>query len=176
MEKYDRHSIRIKGCDYSSNGLYFLTICVQDRRQLLGNIKEDIMEINDTGEIVRQEWLSIEQRFPVVLHEYTIMPNHFHAIIELVGAGLCSARICDIKEMDKRAEQSPAPTLGDIVCAFKSLSTKRYNRYNNNKYGCHLWQRNYYEHIIRNFNDYDRIACYIRHNPGRWKEDMFYEI
>lgn len=52
MEKYDRHSIRIKGCDYSSNGLYFLTICVQDRRQLLGNIKEDIMEINDTGEIV----------------------------------------------------------------------------------------------------------------------------
>ena len=159
MEKYDRHSIRIKGYDYSSNGLYFLTICVQDRRQLLGNIKEDIMEINDTGEIVRQEWLSIEQRFPVVLHEYTIMPNHFHAIIELVGAGLCSA-----------------PTLGDIVCAFKSLSTKRYNRYNNNKYGCRLWQRNYYEHIIRNFNDYDRIVCYICHNPGRWKEDMFYEI
>ena len=96
MEKYDRHSIRIKGCDYSSNGLYFLTICVQDRRLLLGNIKEDIMEINDTGEIVRQEWLSIEQRFPVVLHEYTIMPNLFHAFILLVGSGLCSARICYI--------------------------------------------------------------------------------
>ncbi|WP_279137028.1 transposase [Parabacteroides johnsonii] len=174
MKKYDRHSIRLKGYDYSCKGLYFVTVCVQDRKQLLGNIMEGIMEINDIGELVQQEWLSIEQRFPVVLHEYTIMPNHFHAIIELVGAGLCSARIGDIREIDKRAEQSPAPTVGDVVCAFKSLSTKHYNRHWHYPKGHRLWQRNYYEHIIRNYDDYDRISCYIHHNPGRWEEDVFY--
>lgn len=66
MKKYDRHSIRLKGYDYSCKGLYFVTVCVQDRKQLLGNIMEGIMEINDIGELVQQEWLSIEQRFPVV--------------------------------------------------------------------------------------------------------------
>lgn len=91
MKKYDRHSIRLKGYDYCREGLYFVTICVQNRKQLFGNIIEDIMEINDIGKIVQQEWLSVEQRFPIILHEYMIMPNHFHAIIELVGAGLCSA-------------------------------------------------------------------------------------
>ena len=109
MKKYDRHSIRLKGYDYSCKGLYFVTVCVQDRKQLLGNIMEGIMEINDIGELVQQEWLSIEQRFPVVLHEYTIMPNHFHAIIEL-GRGralLCPDRRSPGNRQEGRAEPCP---------------------------------------------------------------------
>lgn len=186
MKKYDRHSIRLKGYDYSCNGLYFVTICVQNRKLLFGNISENQMELNDVGAIIQQEWENIAQRFSIILHEYVIMPNHFHAVIELVGAGLCSAREMDCwskfysdLKMGNWAEQSPAPTgrttVGDVVCAFKSLSTKRYNQYSRNISGSRLWQRNYYEHIIRDYGDYDRIIRYIRHNPGRWEEDRFYE-
>jgi REP element-mobilizing transposase RayT len=85
------------------------------------------------------------------------MPNHIHGIIMI----------------DERAEQSPAPTVGDIICTYKSITTKLSNR-SNNVYGCTIWQRNYYEHIIRNEKELSEIRQYIFDNPAKWQEDKYF--
>lgn len=173
-KEYHRHFIRMVGYDYSQGGVYFVTICAKDKQCLFGKIKlfhhsvgaglcsalEGVssIELSFMGKIVCEEWMNLEKRFRNVhMHQFVIMPNHFHGIIEL----------------NDRAEQSPAPTVGDIVCAFKSITTKRCNN-EYNILGSSLWQRNYYEHIIRNSDDYQRITDYIVTNPSRWSQDCYY--
>ena len=98
MAKYNpnihqRRSIRLKGYDYSQAGLYFITICVKNRACLLGNIANGTMILNDAGKMVETEWLNLKTRFPnIELHEYVVMPNHFHGILEIVGATLVVAQ------------------------------------------------------------------------------------
>ena len=176
---HHRRSIRLKGYDYSLEGLYFVTICVQNMECIFGEIKnsplvgagsarpfESIaqMYLNEYGRIVKQCYLNLEQKYPhIQCGEYVIMPNHFHAIIAIErsidGNGIC----------DKRT--GLPQTLGHIIAYFKYQSTKLINLQNQK-----LWQRNYYEHIIRDETSYNNIYWYIMNNPQKWENDKFWRI
>ena len=168
---HHRTSIRLKNYDYSQAGLYFITICTEHRHCLFGTIQNGDMVLNDAGNMIVKQWHELPNRFPsVLLHEYVVMPNHFHGIIESVGAIPCGC--------PDRPGTSPAPTVGDVIGAFKSLSTNEYikNVKQNNwqPFAGKLWQRNYYEHIIRNEESYLTIAEYIQNNPLKWQEDKYH--
>jgi len=272
MGMHHRRSIRLKGYDYSQEGLYFITINVQDRECLFGEIvivtnndspRRQIMILNDAGKIAEQCWLAIPQHFPnVILHEYVVMPDHVHGIIEItknvgetVGAkkilpddmtmvddigakndapncdvtmmGVTGAKNispddmtmvdnvgakndtpnCDVTMVDDIGAKndtpncdvtmmgvtgaknispgddvtmvddigaknisplrSPSRTIGSIVRGFKIGVTKWFVR--------SVWQRNYYEHIIRSADEYERIAEYIINNPAKWHRDKSFK-
>ncbi|MBI5186508.1 MAG: hypothetical protein HZA01_12400 [Nitrospinae bacterium] len=188
--KHHRRSIRLKGADYSLPGAYFITICAQNRESLFGKIVDGAMCLNDAGKMVDHLWNELKNKFVnIEIDKYAVMPNHFHGII-IVGASLVDAQnSVDSKNpmydqnytragTTVRAGTRPAPTIGDIVGAFKSLTTNEYIR--NVKSGKFppfeksVWQRNYYERIIRNENDLNRIREYIVNNPLNWdKDDLF---
>jgi len=194
---HNRRSIRLKGYDYSRAGLYFITICCQDKICRFGHIENGAMILNEYGEIAYNEWVKLIDRFPnFELNIFQIMPNHMHAIINLVGAPLAGAPI-DTGAPDYTGTQndtgaqndmnigngmrtgaSPVPTVGDIVGAYKSLVAngclKIYK--NNNETMGKLWQRNYYEHIIRDERSYKRICEYIINNPIKWTDDKLYQL
>ena len=91
MPKFDptihhRRSIRLKGYDYSQAGLYFVTVCAQNMKCIFGDVVDEKMVLNEAGQMVECEWLALKERFGIVLHEYVVMPNHFHGILEIVGA------------------------------------------------------------------------------------------
>jgi putative transposase len=198
MKKYNPHihhrrSIRLKGYDYSQAGLYFITICCQDRICRFGHIVganpcgHPEMILNEYGQIAYDEWMKLSERFPnFELDVFQIMPNHMHGIIALVGATLAVAQNDAVaqNEMivgnDIRAGASPAPakTVGDIVGAYKSLVANRcldVFKTKNETMG-KLWQRNYHEHIILDEQSYHRISEYIINNPENWTDDKFYTI
>ncbi len=178
---HKRHSIRLYEYDYSLSGMYFVTICTQNKVCLFGKVventvgaglcpalTENFVELSEHGKIIEEQWNALPHRFSnIVLHEYVIMPNHFHAIIE-IEPPVIEANIDDI-----RAGQSPAPTVGNIIGAFKSISTKECNKMDN-VCGRKIWQRNYYEHIIRNQKSYTNITDYIASNPINWQSDDYY--
>jgi len=171
-------SIRLHGYDYSQNGAYFVTICVQNRENRFGRIEDGRMFLNDVGEMIDKYWNQLKQKyFYVTLDEYVIMPNHIHGIIvinDMVGAGLVPAQ----NNSGKRATTRVAPTIGNIVGAFKSLTTHEYINGVKNKnwqpFSSRIWQRNYYEHIIRKDEDLDRIREYINLNPKNWEKDELF--
>jgi REP element-mobilizing transposase RayT len=169
IASHNRRSIRLHGYDYSQDGLYFVTICVQNKASLLGEIMEGEMVLNDAGKMVEKQWLALSAHFKnIVLHEYIVMPNHFHGIIEIidnVGAG--SARPDNIPDSGI-GRATPAPTVGNIIGYFKYLTTKEIDL------PVKLWQRNYYEHIIRDEQSHDNIAGYIIENPFYWVTDNYY--
>ncbi len=164
--RLNRHSIRLRGYDYTQAGLYFLTICAYRRQCLFGKIRNGKMLLNEAGRIVRGVWQALPARFPSVsLDTWVVMPNHLHAIIVLQGAGFTP--------MKGAASSAPTPgrvALGSIARAFKSLSAIQVNR-KLGRTGSPLWQRNYYEHVIRRGADLDDIRRYIAENPSRWAED-----
>ena len=182
---HHRHPIRLKGYDYSQAGTYFITIVIQDRLNRFGDIADEIMKLNDAGKMVRQVWLDMENRFPYIsMNKFQIMPNHFHGIIILNNNTRRRGGPCvrpNNNDMGNRVEINPTPTtdtnatIGDIICAFKSISTNRYiNGVNMGlipRFNKRLWQRNYYEHIIRNENEYNQIVQYIYDNPIKWGND-----
>jgi len=244
---HHRRSIRLKGYDYSRAGLYFITICCQNRIcrfgkivvigsdhnsmdeqpgrpqgyaptgiQLTGIQSKDlqptiaqseiqIMKLNDAGKMVDEQWLALVNRFPnIELHEYIIMPNHFHCILEIVetsvGVPLVGTQSNSTEIMEEGRPRGSAPTfaptdtsmtdsqndngilknktIGDMMDAFKSIITVEYIRGVKNKgwdrFEGKLLQRDYYEHIIRNELEYQRISEYIINNPSKWKGDKFY--
>jgi len=247
---HHRRSIRLKGYDYSQAGLYFITICAQDRACLFGyvsvgaplvgaqndgsvqnetvcgnddgrmdddgqigrpqghapttvaqicdpnetdvqndgvqndgSVRNDgtqnvgtthtTMILNDAGKMVETEWLKLMERFPnIELHEYVVMPNHFHSILKIV-------------DTDVGRPQGHAPTntptnktVGDMLDAFKSITTVEYihgvKQSGWKPFNRKLWQRDYWEHIIRDEQEYQRISAYIINNPAKWKGDKFY--
>ena len=180
-----RKSIRLKGYDYSKAGLYFITICTQNRACLFGNIVNGEMILNDAGEMIETEWLNLKNRFPnIELHEYVTMPNHFHGILEItVGTTVGAPLVVAPNEMvapndDYGQPQGIAPTdktVGEMIGAFESITTNEYIR--GVKTGIYppfdkrIWQRNYWEHIVRNENEYNRISEYIINNPQKWQND-----
>jgi len=173
-----RRSIRLIDYDYSQAGLYFITICTQDRLCLFGQIKGDKMNFNDAGQMIETQWLNLAQRFPnIKLGEYITMPNHFHGIIKIVGAPLVGAQN-NIKPQIGQP-QGIAPTVGTMIGAFKSITTNKYvggvKQNNWQRFNKKLWQRNYYEHIIRNEKSYRQISEYIKTNPAKWQDDTYYE-
>jgi len=208
-----RRSIRLPEYDYSSEGLYFITICVHERRSLFGTIVDGVMHLNAAGRMVEDEYHRLPDKYPhITCHEYIVMPNHFHCIIQIhpqpstVGASLVGAQshpqpstvraslvgapnsstLSILKSSTSTVFRAPtrdAPTmkcfiLGDIVGAFKSMTTNAYIRgvkqYGWPSFNARLWQRNYYEHIIRDQRAYEKIAEYIIENPMRWTDDVLH--
>jgi REP element-mobilizing transposase RayT len=188
-EIHHRRSIRLKGYDYSQEGLYFVTICVHDRECLLGEVKNGEMILNEYGKMVEYTWHDLPNHNPnIQLGAYCTMPNHVHGIIEIipVGADSQSAQIYPdsgkIKREDsdsaniKKAGLEPAPTnLSEIIRQFKTFSARRINKTRETP-GISVWQRNYYEHIIRHQQAYENITNYIETNPTRWDNDKFHNL
>jgi len=263
--KHNRRSIRMKGYDYSKAGLYFITFRVQNGEMLFGAIENGQMILNNAGKMILAEWGKLPQRFNnIELHEFVVMPNHFHGIVEIitpVGAPLVGAQISGVHDdgnndtahagdgttanvraplvgaqisgahddgnndtarvgdgaaanvgaplvgaqisgahddgnndtahagdgttANERASTRGAPTegpmrvtVGEMMGAFKSITTLEYINGANNlgwePFAGKLWQRNFYEHIIRNEISYYKISDYIVNNPARWKDDKFY--
>jgi REP element-mobilizing transposase RayT len=182
-EKYHRRSIRLKGYDYAQAGAYFVTIVAQGRACLFGEVADGIMRANDAGRMVHREWLALPARFTVIrLDAFVVMPNHCHGIIisgPSVGATLVVAPDPDVVAPESRAGTSPAPTsrrtLGDIVGAFKSITTHAYIQGLKQSgwppFSGRLWQRNYFEHTIRDGVSLGRIREYIINNPIPWELD-----
>jgi len=168
-DKHHRRSIRLQGYDYSQPGAYFVTVCVQDQECLLGDIVDGEMRMNELGELVWATWHDLPNHLPhVELDAFVVMPNHVHGIVwivDVVGAGSVGAG------------SEPAPTntnkrhgLPEIVRQFKTFSARRINQRRGTP-GMPVWQRNYYEHIIRNDSSLNQIQKYILENPRRWHLD-----
>ena len=173
MEKHNRRSIRLAGYDYSQPGLYFVTICTFKHQQLFGQIEDGYMILNEAGENANICWLLIPDHFPnTELDEFIVMPNHVHGIIHIVDFGNVGAKNFSPLPNNMNSFHSPSKTLGSIVRGFK-IGVTNWIRKNTDNY--HVWQRNYYEHIIRDEDDLDRIRKYIRHNPGNWNNDRLFK-
>ena len=198
-QRHHRRSIRLKGYDYSQPGAYFVTLCTRDRARLFGQVVGDDMVLNDPGRMVQAIWESIPQRFPTIeLDTYVVMPNHFHAIVVICEAAPQSNIRRDECQGDHkggdhkgRPDGRPSvgvdlvstptdgradrPTLGDVVGAFKSITTHAYIiKVRDNiwpPFNGRVWQRNYYEHIVRNDRELNRIRQYIIDNPVQWARD-----
>ena len=186
MKIKNRHSIRLKEYDYSKSGLYFVTICCENRKCLFEKIDDSQMVLNDAGVMANECWMDIPKHFPnTVLHEYAIMPNHVHGIIEITNTE--NSSIPDISHKKRAKNVSPlrgdslasqmfcgtSKTIGSIVRGFKIGVTKwlRNNLSSQYPQNQSVWQRNYYEHIIRNEQSYQNITNYIINNPSTWKQD-----
>ena len=173
--KYDpnihhRRSIRLKHFDYRQDGFYFITLCCKDNVHFFGEIIDDHMQLNEIGKIAQKCWYDIPNHFEnVELHEFVIMPNHIHFIIEIVGAKYFSPH--NPNEFMPNRPKGTSQTIGSIVRGFKVGVTKWVRQ---NTHIHTLWQRNYYEHIIRTEESYHKISDYIKYNPLNWRTDRFY--
>lgn len=177
-----RRSIRLKGWDYASPGWYFVTLCTWNRECLFGDIANGNVLLNDAGRNVKKCWQDIPGHFPnVTLDEFIIMPNHVHGIIFIahsVGAYKHTPQELD-QPIRRRANiysplpdtpplRSPSKTVGSVVRGFKIGVSEWFHK---NTDMSAIWQRNYYEHIIRNETELNQIRQYIRSNPVSWMED-----
>ena len=151
---------RLTHYDYSTAGAYFVTMCTQNRRCLLSRVVGRGLapaEIQYTayGKIAEEQLFCLEERYPSVrIDQYVIMPNHIHAILLLEAAGA-----------------SPRPTLTDIICAYKSLTTRECKKINPVD---KVFQTSFHEHVIRGRKDYEEIVEYISENPKKWELDKLY--
>jgi len=179
-QKHHRRSIRLKGYDYSSEGAYYVTIMTQGRESLFGEIVDGEMRINEYGEIVQKWWNEIPIHFPnVQLGAFVMMPNHIHGIIfitterrgEVVSPledpnnNIQDAYVDETFNLGRETLPLRKRTLGQIVAYFKYQSTKGMNRIETEKAITKFWQRNYYEHIIRDEKDLQNKTDYIEVNP-----------
>ncbi len=212
-DKHHRRSIRLKGHDYSQEGIYFLTLCVKNRTHLFGTISNGKMNLNPFGEIAKEEWIkSMEIRGNITLGEFRIMPNHMHGIIQInysKGENNHTGKF-----------RSPSQTIGAIIRGYKGVTTKRIkilirklrtgesqfapfespippgesqfrsgelqigrgelqftptNLIKSIDLSKSIWQRDYYDIIIRDRRAYDTISNYIINNPENWTEDNFHK-
>lgn len=169
LKKHRRRSIRLKDYDYSQSGAYFITICTHNKEILFGEILDGEMQLNEWGNVVEDCWDEVPRHFKnVELDAFIVMPNHVHGIIIItndihVGAGFP-------RPYNKNISGGVKHTLGQIVAYFKYQSSKRINSIRGTP-GMPVWQRNYYEHIIRNERDLDEIRQYIINNPLKWELD-----
>lgn len=189
-ETHHRSSARLKTFDYTSNAAYFVTVCANVRANIFGEIVNGEMRLNEAGKMILEEWNQLPERFPIQLDKFIVMPDHIHGILLFVGAGLVPALPdrCDLQnivdqldgsdlttELNGRATTRVAPTgnpiLGNVIGAFKSIATNRYIR------GVHeqswsafekrLWQRNYWDRVIRDDRELEETRKYILENPVR---------
>jgi len=177
-----RRATRLPGFDYTTPGAYFVTVCVHDRACLFGEVVDGVMRVNEMGEIVQQTWDALPAHFPhVALDQFVIMPNHAHGIIVLNDNDGVGARFPrpgsprpggDATHGCAGGETPPLrrPSLGRVVGYFKYQSTKRINLLRQTP-AQPVWQRNYYEHVIRNDADLAAIRDYVAGNPARWADD-----
>jgi REP element-mobilizing transposase RayT len=177
---HHRRSIRLPDYDYSQNGAYFITICAYQRQRIFGEIENSAVILSQIGEIIDEEW----ERTPILRPEielgaYVIMPNHFHAIVHIIENNNSQSRVVaygytPLPEMPTKSEfRSPSRTIGSLVRGFKASVTTRINTQRNTP-GSPIWQRNYYESVIRSEEAYAQIEGYILDNPLNWLTDKEY--
>ena len=173
--KRDRRSIRLKGYDYSRSGYYFVTICTYQRQCLFGEIIAGEMELNSLGQIVTEEWRkSAEIRREIELDLWTIMPNHMHGIAIIDAQNANPIVKPESEANQKRIKQQMKPrSLSSLMAGFKAATTKRINQFRSAR-GTPVWQRNYYENLIRNEEFLQNIRQYIATNPQQWKSDQLH--
>ncbi|MCK4401163.1 transposase [bacterium] len=175
MDKFPtRKPIRLKKYDYSTTGYYYVTICTRNRENIFGKHKNTVgaplacarnqntcarIELSIIGEIINRQWNDIKNQYDnVELDQYIIMPNHIHSILII----------------NKREGASPSPTIPQIIRSFKSKSALEYVKYindNNLNISGKIWQRSFYDHIIRNDKSLQEIREYISNNPLKWDDD-----
>ena len=179
-QKHHRRSIRLKGYDYSQEGAYYVTIVTWRRDFLFGEIVNQEMMLSPYGEIVQKWWEEIPVHFSnVETGAFVIMPNHVHGVIYILDErrGTVSVPHDNVTQYALGGETPPLrafdgiPTLGQIVAYFKYQSTKEMNKVENTGTVTKFWQRNYYEHIIRDEKDLQNKTDYIESNPLLWDED-----
>ena len=167
-DKHHRRSIRLAGYDYSQMGAYFVTVCAHDRRCLFGVVEDGAMRLNGLGEIVADEWAkTAEMRRRISVDAFVVMPNHLHGILVINDCRGTLQRAPTTEQFGRPTSDS-IPT---IVRLFKSATTKRINQMRGMP-GFPVWQRNYFEHIIRDEAECGHARDYIEMNPARWAEDM----
>ena len=169
-KKNCRGSIRLPHYDYTRSGAYFVTICVAGRRCIFGEIVDGVMLPNKNGLVLEEQWAGLPRHYPnVLLDEFVLMPNHVHGIICLtesmqssVGAGF--------KPALASRQTKPRHGLPEIIRGLKTFSARRINQLRRTP-GEPVWQRNYYEHVVRGESDMDAIRRYIVENPLKWVDD-----
>jgi putative transposase len=170
QDRHHRRSIRLPYYDYSQSGYYCVTICTQDRELLFGEIIDAEMRLNRLGRMILKCWLAIPVHYPnVELDYYVIMPNHFHGIIHITDSRCQRIQMCR-GGVTPPLHKLNAPTLGDIIGYFKYRSTKQINQLSNSP-GRRIWQRSYYEHVIRDETELNAKREYIVNNPLKWELD-----
>ncbi len=177
--RHRRHSIRLPLHDYSLPGAYFVTICAQDRLCLFGEILADSLQHSAAGQIVHKAWTAIPSASAgVSTGPFVVMPNHLHGIIEITGTPVGAIHELPRRELP-HGEGAASRTqrrnmlLPKIIGRFKMQTAKAINQFRETP-RLPVWQRNYYEHVIRDEADYVRIAEYIADNPRRWNEDALH--
>ena len=164
-----RKHLRLRGFDYGQPGAYFVTICTQKRRCILGDVVDDEVVLSPQGRIVSDCWHDLANHYEhIELDEFVVMPNHIHGIVVIIDSG----KGCGANEVG--AGFKPAPkgrhSLSEVVRAFKTFSARRINHLRN-RTGEPVWQRNYYEHGIRDDTSLLAVREYIVINPAKWSED-----
>lgn len=164
--EHHRRSIRLQHYDYSAAGAYFVTICTHRGKCLFGNVVNGEVKLNQHGIIAENEWIrTATLRKNLILDQYVIMPNHLHGIIIIMQDLKGVLQYAPTKEF-----RSPEETIGAIIRGLKSATTKQINRIRRTP-GIAVWQRNCYEHIIRDEHDLNKIREYITNNPITWELD-----
>ena len=185
-QKHHRRSIRLPNYDYSQAGAYYVTIVAWHRECLFGEVVNGGMKLNQYGKIVQAEWLALPKRVEfLALGVFMVMPNHFHGILFFLGTvgatrpGIIRPRLGETPAPQLTTpsiDGSPLPhgpqpkSLGAVMAQFKSRVTKRLWKFSAIK-GTPIWQRNYYEHVIRDEQDLQNKTDYIEANPSLWDED-----
>jgi len=164
MQIFHRKSLRLREYDYSQPGYYFITICTQDRECLFGKINNNEMLLNNAGKMILMWWKKLKEKFNFIdLDVCVVMPNHFHGIIVIqdlhVGAHMGAP-------LQKMIQWFKTITTNEYIRCVKQNAWKKFN----NK----LWQRNYYEHIIRTEKSLEEIREYIIYNPHNWEKDALF--
>jgi REP element-mobilizing transposase RayT len=179
-----RKNLRLPGYDYALPGGYFVTVAAQQRGNVFGAVEDGEVVLNHIGRMVCDCWVETPDRFPTIqLDEYILMPDYFHAVLFItelnVGAGLVPARKKEAGAKT-RATTRVAPTLGRVIGAFKSISTNRYisgvKKFGWPSYDGKLWQLGYYDRIIRNQDELNKIRNYIVNNPGEQELSGFLDL
>ncbi|MDO8614266.1 MAG: transposase [Dehalococcoidia bacterium] len=165
---HHRRSIRLATFDYSQSGAYFITLCTWGRVPLFGSIGGNAVVRNGFGEIVEEEWLrSSEIRSEIELDAYVVMPNHLHGVVFLIGGVGATGRL------PRRfgAEEGPGRrSLASFAGGLKAATTTRINRARGTP-GAPVWQRNFFERVLRSECELERARQYVLDNPRRWAED-----
>ena len=179
-DRHHRRSIRLWGWDYSQPAAYFVTLCTQGGECLFGEVLDGAMRPNESGEVVIECWAWLSHRYRhVALDAWVVMPNHFHGILTLTdddgfsgrGGSRTAPTMTDASAgMRERTHAVKRKALGNLIAAFKTVSTKRINDIRGTP-GGRVWQRNYYERIIRNERELYAVREYVRANPRHWAED-----
>jgi len=183
-EKHHRRSVRLNGYDYGQSGAYFVTVCAQDRQCLFGEVVDGEIRLNDAGRMIERWWFELNHKFSTVeTDEFVIMPNHFHGIIVIVDVPVgADLRVGPDSEGAHTGAPLRAPAfaprrvpLPTVVQWFKTMTTNEYLRGIKTSglvpFPGRLWQRNFYEHIVRDDVSLNRIRQYILNNPVRWEFD-----